>query len=140
MGDQVGNLWMDASQFGFSANIEAPQNVSNGAIPMLLHHKMLSSESDVKIFDLAPFKFRVLDMYLVMYGAGAAGDTVDVQDASANSIIGGSIDVAAAGDTDVLRAVEIDDAFYEIAKDGDLRVVTASGALAEVYIWIVPVK
>lgn len=118
---------------------EGPQNGASAARPLVLHLKMGSGDSSVKIFDSVPFDMRVIDFWAVMHGAGASGDTVNLTDGS-NSIIGGAIDVSSAGDTDVLRAVEMDNAYWDLDKGDDLVVATASGALVDCYVKVVGLK
>ena len=69
-----------------------------------------------------PFAIRILDVWLVMLSAGAGSDTMDVVDVDGNSTLGGTIDVSSAGDTDVLRAVEIDNAYTDFAKGDELSI------------------
>ncbi len=92
-----------------------------------------ASGTPFKVFDSdAPAKFRVLDMWGYMTGAGAASDTVKLTDGSSDIVT--AIAVNAASDKDVIRAAEIDHAKNEISAGGSLHVVTASGALCKVFI------
>lgn len=92
-----------------------------------------ASGTPFKIFDSdAPAKFRVLDMFGYMTGAGASSDTVKLTDGSDDIVT--AVDVSSASDKDVIRAAVIDDAKNEISAGGSLHVVTASGALCKVFI------
>jgi len=92
-----------------------------------------ASGTPFKIFDSdAPAKFRVLDMFGYMTGAGATSDTVKLTDGSSDIVT--AVDVSAYSDKDIIRAAAIDDAKNEIAAGGSLHVVTASGALCKVFV------
>lgn len=92
-----------------------------------------ASGTPFKVFDSdAPAKFRVLDMWGYMTGAGASTDSVKLTDASSDIVT--AIDVSSASDKDVIRAAVIDDAKNEISAGGSLHVVTVSGALCKVFI------
>lgn len=81
----------------------------------------------------APFALRVTRVRGIMTGAGAAADTVVVKDESDNAI-SNTIDVSALSDKDTFEESSIDDAYWDIDKGEDLKVVTASGALAYVMV------
>jgi hypothetical protein len=68
---------------------------------------------------------RVIDAYLVLRGAGVATTTLTVKNAS-NAIT----DTMAASGSDkaIVRAATLDDAYWEIAAGGTLRVTSATGA------------
>jgi len=70
-------------------------------------------------------KVRVLDAYLILRGAGVATTTLQVFNAT--NAITDAMD-ASGSDKAVVRAAEIDDAAYEIAAGGTLRVTSAAGA------------
>lgn len=72
---------------------------------------------------------RVLGMRGIMTGAGAALDTVQLQDGSSHAITE-AVNVSALSDKDVWDASVIDDAYYTIYKGDNLKVVTESGALS----------
>lgn len=65
-------------------------------------------------------KIRVIDAWCVLNGAGAASDTVTVQETG--NAITDAMDVSGS-DTDIVRAGQIDDANHEIDAGGTLRVV-----------------
>ena len=74
-----------------------------------------------------PISFRVLDVYAITNAATAA--VLDVNNGS-NSVLGGAT-LTMAGDTDLIRATEIDDDNWEFtAGDDDLRVHVATAVFA----------
>jgi hypothetical protein len=74
---------------------------------------------------IVPAKVRVLDAYLILKGGGVATTTAQVFN-GANAI---SSTMAASGsDTAVVRCTTINDAYWDIAAGGTLRVTTATGA------------
>lgn len=80
----------------------------------------------------APKRFRVYGVSGVMTAAGAALDTVVVNNAS--SAITNTIDVSALQDTDTFVAAKVNDANWQVSKGGSLNVVTVSSALCTLYI------
>jgi len=110
------------------ANV-ADDNVVGG-IPVV-HRILLASGADANHDVTLTHKTRIIDAWIVMKGAGTAGSAVTISDGSntivtALSTTGTDNVVATAGDTDIARAAEIDDAYQEIAASGTLRVATAS--------------
>jgi len=70
-------------------------------------------------------KTRVIDAWLVLRGAGVATTTLQVKNGS-NAITDAM--AASGSDTAVVRAATINDAYWEIAGTGTLRVTSATGA------------
>lgn len=70
-------------------------------------------------------KIRVIDAYHILRGAGVADTTFQVKNA-ANAITDAM--AASGSDKALVRAAVIDDANYEIAAAGTLRVTSATGA------------
>jgi hypothetical protein len=70
-------------------------------------------------------KTRVIDAWVVMKGAGVASCTLTV--GNAGNAITNAMDVSGS-DQAVVRCTSINDAYYEIAGGGSLRVTTAAGA------------
>jgi hypothetical protein len=70
-------------------------------------------------------KTRVIDAWLVLRGPGVATTTLTVKN-GATAITNAM--AASGSDKDVVRAAAIDDASYEIAAGGTLRVTSATGA------------
>src|SRR3990167_10051962 len=104
----------------------------------ILHRKMATTDSSISVFSAnAPFKFRVIDMWAVNHAAGGAADTVKLTD--------GTNDITDALDCNksdkvVTRVGTLDDAYWEVAYNGTLTIVTASAAPVDVYIRCVPVS
>lgn len=111
-----------------------------GGIPFEVYKQTNASESTYKLFPGgAPMKCRVLAMRGIMTGAGAAADTVALQDGDGNVIIA-AIAVDALADKDVFDASTIDDAYWDIDAGEELNIVTVSGALAFVTVKLVNVE
>ncbi len=70
-------------------------------------------------------KVRVIDAYLILRGTGVANTTLQVKNGS--TAISNAM-AASGSDTALIRAANIDDAAYEIAAAGTLRVTSATGA------------
>jgi len=70
-------------------------------------------------------KTRVIDVWLILRGAGVASTTLQVKN-GANAITDAM--AASGSDQALVRAATIDDAYHEIAAGGTLRVTSASGA------------
>tara|TARA_R110002051_G_scaffold71043_2_gene128082 strand:+ start:200 stop:628 length:429 start_codon:yes stop_codon:yes gene_type:complete len=74
-----------------------------------------------------PISFRVIDVYAITTAATAA--VLDVNNGG-NSVLGGTV-LTMAGDTDLIRASEIDDAEWEFtAGDDDLKIHVATAVFA----------
>ena len=74
-----------------------------------------------------PISFRVIDVYAITTAATAA--VLDVNNGG-NSVLGGAT-LTMAGDTDLIRATEIDDAEWEFtAGDDDLKIHVATAVFA----------
>ena len=70
-------------------------------------------------------KVRILDAHIILRGAGISTTTLQIfngTDAITDTM------AASGSDTDIVRAATIDDAHYEIAAAGTLRVTSATGA------------
>lgn len=71
-------------------------------------------------------KIRVIDAYLILRGAGVTSTTLQVFNGTSGAI---TDTMAVSGsDTSLVRAEYLNDAYYEIAAGGKLRITTASGA------------
>tara|TARA_R100000808_G_C2128775_1_gene138422 strand:- start:929 stop:1366 length:438 start_codon:yes stop_codon:yes gene_type:complete len=75
-----------------------------------------------------PIAMRVLDVTLVRNGGGAA--TIDVLNGVGGTSITGGASAALSGDTDVVRATELDDAAYDVAKDAVFSITAGSATFA----------
>lgn len=71
------------------------------------------------------YKTRVIDAFLILRGAGVSTTTLQVKNGT--SAITDAM-AASGNDQAVVRAASIDDAAYEIAAGGTLRVTSATGA------------
>ena len=80
-----------------------------------------------------PRSVRVMGMMGIMTGAGAAADTVQLQDKDSNAITE-AVDVSALSDQDKWDCSVVNDAYYEIKPGDNLKIATASGALSEVWV------
>lgn len=102
-------------------------------IPFVLVQPTVAGTATYRIYDNnAPKRFRVIYATGVMTGAGAAADTVVLNDGT-NSITD-TVDLSTLGDTAVFDFADINDLYHQVSKGGSLRVVTASDALCIVYI------
>jgi len=91
-------------------------------------NKLIIDVADVAVGDPAmtittPISFRILDVYAITNASTAA--VLDVNNGG-NSVLGGAT-LTMAGDTDLIRATEIDDAEWEFtAGDDDLKIHVAT--------------
>lgn len=92
--------------------------------------------SDLKDFPALYFPYRVIRAWGIMIGAGAAGDTVKVQKVSGGSAtdITDAVDVSAKVDKAFFNFGTIDDAQFETTEGDNIRVLTASDALCEIWV------
>lgn len=84
-------------------------------------------------------KMRIIDAFLILRGAGVSTTTLTVLN-SASAITNAM--AASGSDQALVRATTIDDAAWEIAAGGTLRVQSLTGAsqpAATVYVWAIPV-
>lgn len=121
---------------------EHPKHVESselgyGKLDFVTEKSMGASDTTGDFFGGAavPFDCRVIDVWAVMTGAGAGSDTYKVSQVrgATTTDITDTVDVSAAGDRDIMRAGEIDDAASDLKPGDFLRVTTASGALVRVY-------
>ena len=112
-----------ASEDGTVVKVVAESNIIGG-LPLTFMIPIVAGalgNTDV----VMTHKVRVLDAYIILRGTGIATTTLQVFN-GANAITDA---IAASGsDTDIVRAAAIDDAHYEIAATGTLRVTSATGA------------
>ena len=119
------NRFINGQQFALAGNI-------HGAPTFRLFKQTVAGTSSYVVVANAAFKFRVVGVTGIMTGAGGASDTVKVTDGTND--ITDTINVATLADKSVFSAATIDDAYWNISVGGDLKVETASGALAYVII------
>lgn len=117
-------------------------NVANanvvGGVPLIFRIDLAAgalADTDV----VMTHKVRVIDAHLILRGAGVSSTTLQVKNGT--SAITNAM-AASGSDQALVRAATIDDAAYEIAAGGTLRVTSASGATqpaATVYVTAVRV-
>jgi hypothetical protein len=110
---------LDGTNVANSANVSLV-----GAIPIVFRIDLAAgalADTDVIMTN----KVRVIDAYLILRGAGVASTTLTVKNGA--SAITNAM-AASGSDQALVRATTIDDAAYEIAAAGTLRVTSATGA------------
>ncbi len=122
---------------GINGRQLGPLGTELGAPSFVLSTATVAGTAAYTLVASAPYAFRVVDAWVVMTGAGASSDTFTVQKGSDD--ITDAVDVSSAGDTDVVRFGEIDDAYHELQKGDALKVATASGAVGIVYVLCVAI-
>ncbi len=123
-----------AKGMGLGPRHLAPLNEYWGGVMGVVAVQTEAGTSSYQLFPGgAPFELRVTRVRGIMTGAGAALDTVVVNN-NAGSAISNTIDVSALSDTDTFEEMQINDANWDIAKGQNLTVVTVSGALAYVMV------
>ena len=120
----IPNFVVEASSYtGAQVATVAEGNVIGG-IPLLFMIPIIAGPlADTDI--VMTHKVRVLDAHLILRGAGVAATTLQVKN-GANAITNAM--AASGADDSLVRAASIDDAQYEIAAAGILRVTSATGA------------
>ena len=113
----------DATLTGAKAAVVAESNVIGGMPLTYLIPITAGALGDTDI--TVTHKIRVIDAYLILRGGVVTSATLQVKN-SANAITDAM--AASGSDKALVRAAEIDDAAYEIAAAGTLRVTSASGA------------
>ena len=119
-----------AERRGISGRAMARKGNTLGSPPFILHLSVTTTAT--ALVSSAAFKFRVVDMWAV--ATDAACGIVTLTDGS--DTIGQTATMS--GDTDIGRADELDDEFYEIAVGGTLKASSASGQ-GELYVLCVRV-
>lgn len=143
----LGRAWIGQAKNSSTLTGMNATNVANvaddnvlGGIP-LIHRIAIASGANANYDVAVTNKSRVIDAWVVMNGAGTAGCTFAVQNVT--DPITDSVDLSSAGDTDVLRAGEIDNDYHEIAAGANLRGVIASSGGdfpgAELYVMTIQV-
>lgn len=119
---------------GISGPHLAPIRDYWGGVTFWLSAQTLVGTSSYPLFPGgAPFAVKVIRVRGIMTGAGGAGDTVQVKDGSSVAI-SNAINVAALSAKDTFEETTIDTATYAIQKGQNLTLVTASDALALVFV------
>jgi len=108
-------------------------SAATGGIPFVLEVATKASTTTYRVWDKScPRSCRIIDVYGIMTGAGAALDTVKVTDGTND--ITDTVDLSAKGDTDRFSVGELDDDYTDLNAGASLRVVTVSDALVRLYI------
>ncbi len=109
-------------------------NVVGGLL--VVHRVLLASGADANVDVTLTEATRVIDVVVVLVGAGTTGSDVQVQNVT--TAITDLIDVSSGSDEDVFRAASIDNAQQEVAAAANLRVAYSSTGAdfpgAEVYV------
>ena len=112
-----------ASLDGTAAKVVANANVIGG-IPVI-HQVQITAGALGNTDVVLTHKTRVVNAWLVLRGAGVATTTLQVKNGA--SAITDAM-AASGSDQAIVRAASIDDAQYDIAAGGTLRVTSATGA------------
>lgn len=119
---------------GDKVAVTADVNV-DGGIPVM-HRILLASGADANVDVALNDKTRIVDVVVILKGAGTVGSDVQVQNVT--TAITDLIDVSGGGDQAVFRAGTINDAQHEVAAAANLRVAYSSTGAdfpgAEVYV------
>ena len=124
-----GNWWKTQ---GGATELTLTQTGAGTGTAVIQGNQIIFDVADVAVNDYAmtvttPISFRIIDVYAISTAATAA--VLDI-DNDTSSVLGGAT-LTMAGDTDVIRATEIDDAAWEFtAGDDDLRVHVATAVFA----------
>lgn len=110
---------LDGSNVANSANVGVI-----GSIPVW-HRIDLAAGANADTDVTLTHKTRIIDAFVVLRGAGVASCVLTVK-STATAITNGM--AASGADTALVRAANIDDAAYEIAAGGILRVTSSGGA------------
>lgn len=103
---------------------------TEGAI--LIVHRVTAAALSADVDVILTHKTRIIDVVAVATAAGAAADTITVKNGA--NAISNALDLNVADKT-VVRAGTLDDAQWDIAAGGTLRVTGASAVNAEVFIY-----
>ena len=128
---------------GLIPRILAPKTPEGGYISLVHTIQTVAGTTSLSLFGQgpsasrkgrAPDNLRVTTAWVVMTGAGAGGDTVQLTNQSGNAITE-ALDVSAFIDGRQAHFQNVNDAYTDITKwSGDIFVVTASDALCRVYV------
>ena len=106
---------------------------ASAGIPFVIEVQTEASKTTYRVWDKScPKACRILDVWGIMTGAGAALDTIKVTDGTSD--ITNTVDLSAQSDTARFGVGTVDDGYADIAEGGSLQVVTASDALVRLYI------
>jgi len=117
---------------GGATELTLTQTGAGSGKAVIQGNQIIFDVADVEVNDYAmtvttPISFRIIDVYAISTAGTAA--VLDIDNGTA-SVLGGNT-LTMAGDTDVIRATEIDDAQWEFsAGDDDLKVHVATAVFA----------
>ena len=124
-----GNWWKTQ---GGATELTLTQTGAGTGTAVIQGNQIIFDVADVAVNDYAmtvttPISFRVIDVYAISTASTAA--VLDI-DNGTSSVLGGNT-LTMAGDTDLIRATEIDDAEWEFtAGDDDLKIHVATAVFA----------
>ena len=124
-----GNWWKTQ---GGATELTLTQTGAGTGTAVIQGNQIIFDVAAVAVNDYAmtvttPISFRIIDVYAITTAGTAA--VLDI-DNGTSSVLGGNT-LTMAGDTDLIRATEIDDANWEFtAGDDDLRVHVATAVFA----------
>lgn len=114
------------------------QGGGTGSIAAIFESQTVAGTGTTKFFDAtegAPWKGRVIRVWAVMTGAGAAADTVKVRNVTDGADLTNAVDVSAKEDQQQLQAeFKLNDANWGFDKGENLSTVQVSDALCRVFI------
>ena len=101
-------------------------------VPTFILNKDISGAATTQVVGTAPFSFRVIDAWSI--GTSADGGTwkVTKTDPDDGTTVRDIIPAVTqlANDNDIDRAVDIDDAYYEISQGQDLNIVSTGASFS----------
>ena len=101
-------------------------------VPTFILNKDISAAATTVVVGTAPFSFRVIDAWSI--GTSADGGTwkVTKTDPDDGSTVRDIIPAVTqlANDNDIDRAVDVDDAYYEISQGQDLNIVSTGASFS----------
>lgn len=118
------NAVADAALTGTKVAVVANANVIGG-IPVI-HQVDITAGALGNTDVVLTHKTRVVQVWLVLRGAGVATTTLQVKNGTTNAITDAM--AASGSDQAVVYAASLNDAYWEIAAGGTLRVTSATGA------------
>ena len=113
-----------ASLTGTAAKVVANANVIGGL--EVIHRIDIIAGALGNTDVVLTHKTRVTDVWLVLRGGGVSTTTLQVKNGTTNAITEAM--AASGSDKEVVRCATLDDAYWEIAGGGTLRVTSATGA------------
>ena len=120
-----------AERRGISGRAMARIDNTLGAPTFLLKKAVSGSDTSFTIVGNTPFKFRVIDMWIVLTATGDSTDTVRLDRNS--TAMTNALDANVADKT-VVRAGTIDDAQHELSVGDALKITTVNTVAADVYV------